>query len=191
MTLPIKRRNLIIIIVVIVAAAVVVGGIFGFNAYKKAKEKEYFSNMSDISYEMLSSAAEAETAGGLVVNVWHNAIWENRDSKTNRYTMKNGKFVDDFNDALSALYTDKDFAKNIAEIKADQAEIDDLMQKLKNPPKKYQSAYNALKEYYDDYTKFANLVINPSGSLQTFSANFNAYDTQVLNSYNEMKFYLE
>ena len=62
MTLPIKRRNLIIIIVVIVAAAVVVGGIFGFNAYKKAKEKEYFSNMSDISYEMLSSAAEAETA---------------------------------------------------------------------------------------------------------------------------------
>ena len=65
------------------------------------------------------------------------------------------------------------------------------MKELRNPPKEYEDAYAALKDYYDEYLAFTNLVVDPSGSLQTFSNNFNNADSNTLNAYNAMKLYLE
>ena len=48
--------------------------------------------------------------------MWYNAIYEERNSETDQYTMKNGKFVDDFNDALSELFADENFSNSISEI---------------------------------------------------------------------------
>ena len=65
------------------------------------------------------------------------------------------------------------------------------MKKLKKSPKIYEEAYSVLKSYYDNYKKMTNLVISPTGSLQTYSEDFNTYDTDTVNAYETMKLYLD
>ena len=183
-----KNKGIIISVVVIVLIAVCV---FGFSILQKAKETEYYSNMEYASYTMLDGAAKAENAGNLIKSVWYNTIYEERNSETDQYTMKNGKFVDDFNDALSELFADENFSNSISEIKTNQSEVADLMKQLKNPPKKYEEAYSVLRVYYDNYLKMTKIVINPTGSLNTFSEDFKTYDNNTVDSYEKMKLYLD
>ena len=65
------------------------------------------------------------------------------------------------------------------------------MKGLKNPPEGYEGAYSLIKDFYSAYTTFTNLIIDPNGSFQTFSSNFNNADSEVLNQYNTMKLYLD
>ena len=65
------------------------------------------------------------------------------------------------------------------------------MKKLKNPPEEYKDAYASISELYNAYLTLTNLVISPTGSLQTFSADFNSADNDTLNCYNAMEVYLE
>ena len=98
-----KNKHKGVIISIIVFALIVVSAL-GIGISKKAKELEYYSNMETVSFTML------------IKNVWYNAIYEERNSETDQYTMKNGKFVDDFNDALSELFADENFSNSISEI---------------------------------------------------------------------------
>ena len=179
------------IIISIISVALIAVFILGFSIMQKAKGLEYYSNMETVSFTMLDGAAKAETAGNLIKSVWYNAIYEKRDVETDKYTMKNGKFVDDFNDALSNLFADESFMNSISEIKLNQSNVTDLMKKLRNPPTQYEEAYSVLKNFYDNYLQMTTLVISPTGSLQTFSEDFNTYDTDTVNSYEKMKLYLD
>ena len=178
------------IIISIISIALIAVCVLGFSISQKAKETEYYSNMEYVSYTMLDGADKAESAGNLIKSVWYNAIYEEKDTETDKYTMKNGKFVDDFNDALSSLFADENFVNSISEIELNQSEVTDLMKKLKNPPKKYEEAYAVLVSYYDNYIKMTKSVISPTGSLQTFSDDFHTYDTDTVNSFEKMKLYL-
>ena len=73
----------------------------------------------------------------------------------------------------------------------DQSEVTNLMKQLKEPPKKYEEAYSVLKVYYDNYLKMTKIVINPTGSLNAFSEDFNTYDNNTVDSYEKMKLYLD
>lgn len=188
-TIEQKKHKGVIISVVVLALIVVC--VLGFGISQKAKETEYYSNMEVVSYTMLDGAAKAETAGNLIKSVWYNAIYEEWDNETDKYTMKNGKFVDDFNDALANLFADENFINSIAEIETNQSEVADLMKKLMNPPKKYEEAYSVLKVYYDNYLKMTKAVINPTGSLNTYSEDFNTYDNDTVDSYEKIKLYLD
>lgn len=185
-----QKKHKSVIISIIVFALIVVG-VLGIGISKKAKELEYYSNMETVSFTMLDGAAKAENAGNLIMSVWYNAIYEERDSETDQYTMKNGKFVDDFNDALSELFADENFSNSISEIESNQYEVANLMKQLKEPPKKYEEAYSVLKVYYDNYLKMTKIVINPIGSLNTFSEDFSTYDNNTVDSYEKMKLYLD
>ena len=66
-----------------------------------------------------------------------------------------------------------------------------MMKELKDPPKEYEEEYEALKDLYDSYLEFTEMVINPSGSLRSFSDDFNELDSRVVNKYNAMKIYIE
>ena len=55
----------------------------------------------------------------------------------------------------------------------------------------YEEAYSVLKVYYDNYLKMTKIVINPTGSLNTFSEDFNTYDNNTVDSYEKMKQYLD
>lgn len=135
-----KNKHKGVIISIIVFALIVVSAL-GIGISKKAKELEYYSNMETVSFTMLDGAAKAENAGNLIKSVWYNAIYEEQNSETDQYTMKNGKFVDDFNDALSELFADKNFSNSISEIKTNQSEIANLMKQLKEPPNEKMKLY--------------------------------------------------
>lgn len=186
-----KKKNNKYIIVSVLTCVLIVVIALGNGVMKKAKELEYYADMETISYTMLDGAAKAETVGNLIKSVWYNAIYEERDEETDQYTMENGEFVSDFNDALSNLFTDETFYDSICEIEENQSEVASLMKLLRNPPKKYEEAYSVLKTYYDNYFKMTKVVISPTGSLNTFSEDFSTYDNDTVDAYEKMKLYLE
>ena len=140
--------------------------------------------------KMLVGAAQAETAGGLIRNVWSNTIYKKRDAETDKYTLKKGKFVSDFNTALDNLFADEEFQKSISAIQSNQNEVTELMKQLKNPPKEYAEAYTVLKTYYDNYLTLTKMVISPTGSLNSFTEDFNRADEEAVKSFEKMRLYL-
>lgn len=176
---------------VIVVIAIAIIGIIVSNDHENNLRAEYSSNMELASYTMLSGAAEAEDAGNLIKRVWYNAIYEERDSETDKYTRPNGYFVDDFNEALATLLSDTDFKSSITSIKDNQNTVSSLMKQLKNPPEEYEEAYDALKKLYDAYLELTSLATNPTGSLQSYSSNFNDADSNALNCYKAFILYIE
>lgn len=190
-----KKRAIIALAIVAVLA---IAGVIGYSIHKENLAKEaaqisadYAANMELVSYTMLMGAIDAEDAGNLIKQVWYNAIYEERDSATDKYTRPSGYWVDDFNEALGNLFSDKTFTSQIADIEENQDTVATLMKQLKNPPEEHEEAYDAIKEYYDAYIELTNLAVNPTGSLQTFSNSFNEADTNVLNCYNAVKLYIE
>ena len=175
----------------IIVFTLIVVSVLGIGISQKAKELTFYSNMETVSFTMLDGATKAEDAGNLIKSVWYNAIFEERNSETDQYTMKNGKFVDDFNDALSELFTDENFSNSISEIVTNQSEAANLVKQLKEPPKKYEEAYSVLKIYYDNYMEMTKIVINPTGSLNAFSEDLNTYDNNTVDSYEKMKLSLD
>lgn len=192
-TLPQKKKSKhkAIIEVLILVAVFAFIGFSGFVAFKKMEKEQYYNNMKSVTYTMLDGAIEAEDAGNLIKNVWFNAIDKKRDTSTDKYTMQNGKFVDDFNDALDNLFSDADFIQNISKIKNNQSEVIELIKELRNPPKEYEEAYTVLKLYFDNYLKLTRMVINPKGSLKSFAEDFKTYDTDTATSYDNMILYLD
>ena len=188
---PKKKNGWIILIAVLSVLAVVGVLLFALHLKNKAEEKTYYENMATISYEMINGGAAAESIGNLTQAVWNNAIWKKHDSETDKYTMENGVFVDDFNDALDNLISDADYAQQRENLQLHQANVTSLMKTLTDPPKKYEEAYGVLKEYYDSYLEITKIVINPSGSLNSFSEDFGNADDALVNNYEEMQLYLK
>ncbi len=187
-----RRKGLIAIILVIVAAAVIAIGFGAHAGVKHQKENAYASDLSEVTYDMLESSVNAESAGNLIKSVWNNCIFEKSDSTTDPYTKNSsGSFYDDFNTALLVLFSDEDFMTDIATIEMEQDSITSKIKEMQDPPEKWAEAYGALLDYYDAYNTLANLVVNPSGSLQTFSSNFNDADTAAANAYQKMGLYLD
>ncbi len=179
-----SRKTLALVLLLVV----VIAGIFTYQAHQ---ETIYYNNMVDLANTMIDGAAKAEDAGNTIMLVWTNAIYQKRADQTDKYTVVNGRFVDDFNDALDNLFDDEEFGQSIAEIQENQAEVIDLMKKLKNPPSQYAEAFGVLNEYYENYMKMTNSVINLSGSLNSFSEDFGASDEAVVNSHQKMLLYLD
>ncbi|MBQ7874205.1 MAG: zinc-ribbon domain-containing protein [Oscillospiraceae bacterium] len=185
----------VIAVIVIALIAFLGSSISKNNAEKEAERirQEYAETLEEAVYTMLSGAAGAEEAGNLIKQVWYNAIHEENDSRTDKYTTENGwgyTFVD-FNTALSNLMYDSEFMVKLANIENNQATVKTLMKQLTNPPEEYEEAYDALKDFYDAYLQLTNLALDPTGSYNTYSESFNEADTEALKCYEAMGIYVE
>lgn len=179
------------IFILLIGIAVVAGSIIKSKQAEKISA-DYLENLEYTTTLMLTGASEAESAGNLIKSVWYNTIYEKRDSETDKYTLRNSySFYDDFNDSLAALFSDSDYRSKISSIQSNQEDVAYLMKSLQNPPEEYEEAYETIKEFYNAYLNLTGLVIDPSGSLQTFSNNFNNADTETVNCYKAMKLYIE
>lgn len=196
-----KSKKMIVIAVITVIAAATITTI-GVQMYKKnvaakvaaeaqKQSEEYGTNLNMAAYSILSGASDAETCGNLIKQVWYNSIYEQSDSKTDKYTKPNGYYVSDFNDALKNLFLDSSFNDQIEDINDNKDTVNSLMKKLKNPPEEYKDAYESISKLYDAYLSLTNLATDPAGNLQTYSQNFNDADNETLNCYNALKMYLE
>lgn len=183
-----KSKIIAVSLIVILLLAVSLAGI---SISKEAKLSQYNESMNAVLQTTYEGAVKAENVGNLVKNVWSNAIYRKHDERTDKYTMQNGVFVDDFNDALNNLLSDDDLRSMVLEIRENQSKATDLMKELNDPPKKYQEAYSMLRDYYDNYIKLTNAVINPTGSLNSFSEDFNQYSADTLNQFDKMQLYID
>ena len=192
-----KRKKVLITIISIFIVLAIIGGV-GIFAFQKAKEEEkkrieteYKENLKSVASDMLVGSYAAERAGGLIHDVWYNTIFKKSDSKTDNFTKKSSFTWNDFNTALKKLSDDKSFSSIIQKLKENQKTVADTMKLLTNPPEKYEDAYVAVKDYYDAYLELTDLVINPTGSLQTYTSSFNSADTNVSKCYSSVKIYIE
>ncbi len=183
-----KSKIGVAIIISIIAIVIVIGA----TKYKNKKISEtYADNLQLVILTMYTGASEAESGGNLIKQVWYNSIYEESDSKTDKYTRPKGYFVSDFNDALDNLFSDPNFSEKINSIEENNDAVNELMKKLKNPPDEYKDAYEALSDLYDAYIELTNCTTNPTGSLNTYSSYFNYADTEVAKCFNAMDIYLD
>lgn len=155
-------------------------------------KKKYADNYEKIVNLMFNGARDAESAGTLIHDVWSNTIYEKYSSTTDEYTLdSSGQFYDDFNTSLMTLMISDDFRSDIKEIKENQEEVQKLMKEMKNPPEEYKDAYDALKDFYEAYTKMVSYATDPSGNLSSYTEGFNDADTETLNAYKATLLYME
>ena len=197
----VKVTKKIKIVIGILVALLIAGGVtaFGVTQYQKKKAaeeyaqriEEYSANLKLAAITMLTGASDAETSANLIKQVWYNAIYKEKNDKTDKYTRPDGYFVSDFNEALGNLFADSTFSSKISDIEDNQGAVNMLMKELKNPPDEYKEAYDAISDLYNAYISLTNCATDPSGSLQTYSSTFNDADTNMLNAYKAMKMYLD
>lgn len=177
----------------IAVSLVIIVLFIGFVQTKRGTTKtleEYSDNFTLATAAMLSGASDAESCGNLIKKVWYNAIFEKFDDETNKYTLTQFYSFNDFNEALNNLFSDSSFKSKINTIKDNQSTVQTLMSSLQDPPESYQDAYAALSNMYVAYANFIDLVINPTGNLQTFSSSFSSADSEVSSCYNALSLYL-
>lgn len=158
---------------------------------KEQSIADYQKKYNNLVSDMLGSGAELETQGNIIVQVWNNAIFQKDDASTDKYTKVNGKFVSDFNDALGNLFSDPEFTQDMSQIISDRDQIKVDMKEMTNPPEGYEDAYQALKEFYEEYITFSDIVINCNGSLESFSNEFNESDSELIKKYNSAELYVK
>ena len=133
------------------------------------QKQEYKETVYTALTLMNNNASVLEECSNSLLNVWHNAIYEQKDKSTDKYTIKNGKFVDDFNDALDSLYSDEEFANKLTTINDTQKELRKLKLKLETPPKGAERFNEPLLGMIDSYIEYSNIVLNPQGSYNDVS----------------------
>ena len=153
--------------------------------------EDYQNRYNRLVRDILDDAALAERMGNLIISVWHNAIWKNRDDETDRYTILDGSFVSDFNDALWNLFNDEDFSGDVSALAYHQFLIRDTMKEMLEPPDGFENALNALESLYISYLSFTNIVINCNGSLESFSKDFSDADKDFMQQYHIAELYAE
>ena len=153
-------------------------------------EGAYQTEYERIAKAMLNDGAQAEICGNLIIKVWGNAILEKQDPETDKYTMKDGKFVSDFSEAIDNLYNDESFVEDISKLATNQQQIKVNMKSMVNPPSGYEDEYQALKDMYDSYLLFIDTVLKCNGSLESFSTEFKEADFSFSQKYNTVELYM-
>lgn len=67
-----------------------------------------------------------------------------------------------------------------------KSEINKLLEDLANPPLKYIEAHEKLIELNDIYSKIHSLVMNPSGSMESFNDSINELQNKLVEKKNEL-----
>lgn len=168
------KKPIIIGLIILLLGVAAFLGISYINEQKAEKAYQeafntYIDNIFLFQITSLSGAADAESYTGLVANVWRNAIYEERDSATDKYTRPNGYFVDDFNTALYNLQTASSSKSTVSEIEENQDDVQELMKDLQNPPAGLERCYDTITELYSAYKGLTDLAVNPTGSLTSFT----------------------
>ena len=161
-------------------------------AAAKRTSLQYENDLREVTYLMLDGGVTAENCCNLIHSVWHNCIFEVRDSETDKYTLtESGAFYEDFNDALANLFGDKSFIRDCAALQSNRDDVAARIRNLKNPPDEWRDAYNDLLLYYDSYYDFTDLALYPQCSLNEFKELFKEYDGESLKRFDRMNLYLD
>lgn len=177
----VNKKVLISAMLVIVIGVICTIVVQMSNAAKMKEERStYIDNLNTVKMLMLSGASEAETLCNLTGSVWKNTIYNDSDSETNKYCIREDKyeeskiyygkydFESDFNTAIAKLFKDTSTQSTVDSIKEGQTRVQDLMKELNNPTEEFSKIYDTISELYSSYQGLTDLAINPTGSLTSF-----------------------
>ncbi len=186
---------ILLALLMVLSLAACGGGKAAAEAAAKNAAEQYMADFKLASETMLSGAATAETWGNLTHDVWYDAINKEDHPSTEKYVLEhrsNGStWRRDFNDALGQLFSDLDYMLAMKSLEDNQESVLGLMKKLTSPPDEYKTAYTAITDLYNSYTEFTDLVINPSGSLSSFTSSYNDAHTNLLKYYKAVQIYID
>ena len=183
-----KTKNIMFGIISLVLLCII-GGI-GYKVYsdkeavqaEQEKYDQYIVNLENVRLVMLSGASDAESLCNLALRVWHNAIYEERDEETDKYT----RFVDDFNEALMNLHSDSSTINTVSNIEENQESVKNIMKDLQNPPEELEKCYETLSNLYESYQTLTDLAISPSGNYNSFSESKNNAVSNFMSAYEKL-----
>lgn len=184
-----SKTKKIIVALVIILALCAAGGI-GYKVYSNQKANEnynsYIDNLEKAQELMLSGGSDAESLCNLTLKVWGNAIYEESDIETDKYTRPDGYFVDDFNTALGNLFVDSDTKSTVSNIESNQESVKHIMKKLQDVPEGLDKCYETVSDLNASYNKLADLAINPTGNYSGFSSNKTTAISEFMLAYNKL-----
>lgn len=152
------------------------------------REEAYVKDLNIIVKGMLGGAASAEKMYNTIASVWYDAIYEEINYETLEYVYDQENGFYDYSDALSNLYADENFAKEVSSLEETADAAETVMGALQDPPEKYEIAYGTVTEMYKEFTGMVNLVISPGGSsYNSLTEDFGEYDSDFLENYRLIK----
>ena len=168
----------------IVAVLVIVLTISIISSFKR---KAYKEDLETTVTSIMRYAVEAEEGALLIHDVWMNAIYEDRDSRTDKYTRPYGYFVSDFNIALTNLFKDDMFSAKTYILNEAAERMKSQVLELKDVPSGFEEEYEACKKLYNAYADLTKLGTNPTGSLIIYSQAIESTVDKVEDCYLEYK----
>lgn len=179
--------------------------LFSFAACGKEKEirREYIANLNTFNDYAFEGGLAAEKVASLTLRVWSNAIYENSDPETDKYTknpeydlnldlnppkgfpIKNERFLD-FNQALANLHADSDIQKQILNVKAYQELVDESFVLLQSPPEGFEKCFETADKLYDAFKGLSDLAVAPTGSYTSYSSDYSKHDSNLVSHYEKL-----
>jgi hypothetical protein len=142
-------------------------------AAEKKKEKQFNEVFPTFISDASDVGGQAETIGGKFYDVWQKTI-ENGSIKIagDKYT--------DFNDALRIQSAIFDGNGDLDEIKTVYNNLKrDYKVLSQNVTKKNKEKFAQVKKLYNDLSEFYNLTTSPTGSLSSYSTDYNQLDSSI------------
>lgn len=178
-----KKKSSIKIIIIAIISVIVIAGIITGIIIKSNKEKEqlersietYKLKAYSFGFETLSSLANIETVGNDVKTYWHDYIYESKyssiDDAVDKALEKNSELIDKINDEKREI--EKDYKSLLKVPDENDSELNEIKQ--------------AVKDLYNDYYDFYDVVITPTGNYTTFTSDFSRLDSSGVKKYNNLK----
>lgn len=161
MTINFSKKHLIIACSII---AVIIVTLFGYHFYSisqyEKNAKEFKARVSAIQLPMAIILDDYQKN-------WHSAIWDHKAINQNGYS----SYCSDFSTALQWRIEANKNGVNL--INTHFNKIKDLMEKMDNPPGKYEKVHEKFMDIYNKLYKVNSQCKFPEGSLQSFSNEIN------------------
>lgn len=142
-------------------------------ALEKKKEKQFASVFPTFLSDAADVGGQAEIIGGKFYDVWQKTI----DDGSVKIS---GEKYTDFNDAIEVQSAVFDANGDLDKIKV---AYDNLKRDYKvlsqNVTKRSRDKFARVKKLYSDLNEFYNLSTSPSGSLSSYSTDFNQLDSDI------------
>lgn len=175
-----NTKKFVIGFVIAILVCIVIG--FGM---KSSSRNSYVNNLKAAQAGMLVGGSGAEEVCNLTLDVWHNAIYKNRDASTDKYTRPKGFFVD-FNEALGNLFSDSNMKELISILEDNEEDVMKIMKELQNPPKDLKDCYDTVLNLHKAYGSLIDLATNPSGNYNSYSSSKNEAVSDFMSEYDKL-----
>lgn len=124
-------------------------------------DSTYKAQYKNVIDDLSSFVSQTSIYRGEITNAWHDGIYKKK---------YNGKYVKDFNEALSKYYDDRRATSDYWRYLRQQGIIKSEIKSLNKYPKDLEIAFNEMLNLGIMIDEYFNAVIDPDGSYNSYTA---------------------